>query len=237
MRVPVEVGDALASYVYVYLDPRNGQPFYIGKGKGNRLFSHLDDPMESEKVRRINELLAGGLEPQIDVLRYGLSDAEAALVEAAAIDLIGRPPLTNVVAGHHAQSFGRITSQEVIAMLTAKPVVVREAAILITINQLYRSGMSPQELYEATRGFWVVGPRREQAELALAVYQGVVREVYRIRAWHQAATLEYATRDAEANRGNGRWEFEGDIAEDVRDDYVGRSVGRGGQNPIRYVNV
>lgn len=41
-------------------------------------------------------------------------------------------------------------------MLTAKPVVVREPAILITINQLYRErGMSAQELYEATRGFWV----------------------------------------------------------------------------------
>ncbi|MGD0019956.1 MAG: hypothetical protein ABSD62_11935 [Candidatus Limnocylindrales bacterium] len=237
MRVPIEVGDALASYVYVYIDPRNGQPFYVGKGKGNRLFSHLDDQTESEKVRRIAELRAAGLEPQIDVLRYGLSDPEAGLVEAAAIDLIGRPPLTNIMAGHHAQSFGRVTSQEVIAMLTAKPVVVRERALLITINQLYRSGMSPQELYEATRGFWVVGPRREKAELALAVYQGVVREVYRIRAWHPAATLEYATRDAEANRGSRRWEFEGDIAEDVREDYVGRSVGKGGQNPIRYVNV
>jgi hypothetical protein len=237
MRVPVEVGDALASYVYVYIDPRNGQAFYVGKGKGNRLFSHLDDQTESEKVRRIAELRAAGVEPQIDVLRYGLSDTDAALVEAAAIDLIGRPPQTNVVAGHHTQSFGRITSQEVIAMLTAKPVVVREPAILITINQLYRSGMSPQELYEATRGFWVVGPRREKAELALAVYQGVVREVYRIRAWHQAATSEYATRDSEANRGSGRWEFEGEIADDVRDGYVGRSVGKGGQNPIRYVNA
>ena len=237
MRVPVEVGDALASYVYVYIDPRSHRPFYVGKGKGNRLFSHLDDQTESEKVRRIAEVRAAGLEPQIDVLRYGLSDTDAALVEAAAIDLIGRPPLTNIVAGHHAQSFGRITSQEVIAMLTATPVVVREPAILITINQLYRSGMSPQELYEATRGFWVVGPRRDKAELALAVYQGVVREVYRIREWHQAATLEYATRDAEANRGSGRWEFEGEIAMEVRDEYVGRSVGKGGQNPIRYVNA
>jgi hypothetical protein len=32
-------------------------------------------------------------------------------------------------------------------------------------------------------------------------------------------------------------EFEGGVAEDVRGDYVGRSVGKGGQNPITYVNV
>ena len=155
-----------------------------------------DDPPEGEKVRRIAELRAAGFEPRIDLLCYGLSDVEASLVEAVAIDLIGRPPLTNIMAGNHGHGFGRMTSHEVITMLTAKPVAVREPALLITINQLYRSGMSPLELYEATRGFWVIGPRREKVELALAVYQGVVREVYRIKAWHPAGTMTYETRDA-----------------------------------------
>ena len=243
MKVPGEVEDVFKSYVYVYIDPRDGKPFYIGKGKGDRLFSHLslishpDDPSEGQKVQRIAELKAAHLEPRIDLLCYGLSDAEARLVEAAAIDLIGRPPLTNLKAGDHSPGFGRITSHEAIVMLTAKPVVVREKALLITINRLYRSGMSPEELYEATRGSWVIGPRRAKVELALAVCQGVVREVYRIRAWHPAATLEYKTREAPINRGSVRWEFEGDVAEDVRGDYVDGSVGKGGQNPIRYVNV
>ena len=237
MKLPDEAADTLKSYVYVYIDPRDGHAFYVGKGKGNRLFSHLDDQSEGKKVRCIAELRAAGLEPRIDLLRYGLSDDQAALIEAAAIDLIGRPPLTNIVAGIHSQSFGRITSREVITMLTAKPVVVREPALLITINQLYRSDMSALELYEATRGFWVIGPRRDKVELALAVYQGIVREVYRIRAWYPAGTLDYQTRDVGVNRGSGRWEFEGEIAEDVRADYIDRSVGKGGQNPIRYVNV
>ena len=122
-------------------------------------------------------------------------------------------------------------------MLTAKPVVVRERALLITINRTYRSGMSGLELYEATRGFWVIGPRRDRVEVAMAVYQGVVREVYRIRAWYPAGTLSYETRDATPYRDSGRWEFEGEVAEDLRDAYVGYSVGKGGQNPIRYVNV
>jgi hypothetical protein len=243
MKVPYEAGETLKSYVYVYIDPRDERPFYIGKGKGGRLFSHLrliqqpDDPLESEKVRRIAELRAVDLEPRIDLVRYGLSDTEATLVEAVAIDLIGRPPLTNIMAGNHCRGFGRITSREVITMLTAKPVVVREPSLLITINRLYRSGMSPLELYEATRGFWVIGPRRERVELALAVYQGVVREVYRIRSWHPAGTLVYETRDAVPYRGGGRWEFEGEIAKDVRDHYIDRSVNKGGQNPIRYVNA
>lgn len=122
-------------------------------------------------------------------------------------------------------------------MQTAKPVVVREKALLMTINQLYRSDMTADELYEATRGFWVLGRRRDKAEIALAVYQGVVREVYRIRAWHPAGTLAYRTRNAAEFRGSGRWEFEGVVADDIRDAYVHGSVGKGGQNPIRYLNL
>ena len=105
LKVPYEAADALKSYVYVYIDPRDEKPFYIGKGKADRLFSHLrldpqpDDPSESKKVLRIAELRAAGVEPRIDLLCYGLSDPEASLVEAAAIDLIGRPPLTNIMAG------------------------------------------------------------------------------------------------------------------------------------------
>jgi hypothetical protein len=225
--------------VYVYSDPIDDKPFYIGKGQGNRVFSHLDDPSETAKTAKIRAIRAVGVEPRIDILRYGLSEAEAVLVEAAAIDLIGLHNLTNRVAGHHARSFGRIGSLDLIQMLQAKPSVVRHRAMLITINRLYRSDMSPEELYEATRGIWVIGLRRERAEYAMAVYQGIVREVYKIEKWHPAGTLPYRFRDAIAEdfKGSGRWEFEGHVASDVRDEYVGTSVGPGGQNPIRYVNV
>ena len=122
-------------------------------------------------------------------------------------------------------------------MLAAKPVKVCHKAILITINKLYRSDMTPLELYEATRGIWVVGTRKDKAEYAMAVYQGIIREVYRIGQWYPAGTLEYQTRDTSDFRDRGRWEFSGDVAQEIRDKYVGFSVGRSGQNPIRYVNV
>jgi len=223
--------------VYVYTDPRNGKPFYVGKGQGNRVFAHLDDPSDTDKTATIRAIQESGAEPQIDILRYGLTEAEASLVEASVIDLIGLPHLTNRVAGHHDRSFGRIGSTELVQMLSAKPVVVRHKALLITINRLYRSNMSNEELYEATRGIWKLGLRRENAEYGMAVYQGIVREVYRIESWHPAGTLPYKTRDAEKFNGSGRWEFEGSIASDIRDEYIGNSVGFGGQNPIRYKNI
>jgi len=230
-----DVTNALKYYVYIYVDPRTGQPFYVGKGRGDRMFAHLHGE-DSLKSRRIADIQAQGLEPKIDLLRYGLSEDQAHLVEAAAIDLLGLECLTNQVSGFHPTTFPRIDCQEVLSMLSAEPVLVRHPSILITINCLYRSGMTPLELYEATRGIWKVGDQRENIQYALAVYQGVVREVYRIHRWHPAGTLEYATRpELREFEGSGRWEFEGEVAQDIRELYVGRSVGRGNQNPIRYV--
>jgi hypothetical protein len=238
LKIEGEVAKILKSYVYVYIDPRNGKPFYIGKGKGNRLFSHLKEQSEIEKVARIAEIRQSGKEPRIEILRYGLSDSEARLVEAASIDLIGKSRLTNRMSGHHESSFGRITSQRVITMLTAKKVKVQHKAILLTINKLYRSDMSKEELYETTRGFWVAGEtRRNKVEYALALYQGIVLEVYRIKQWHPAGTLKYKYRDSSDPKNIDRWEFSGSIARDIRDEYIGFSVGKAGQNPIRYVNI
>ena len=37
---PVGVGEKLKFYVYRLIDPRNGETFYIGKGKNDRIFQH-----------------------------------------------------------------------------------------------------------------------------------------------------------------------------------------------------
>lgn len=227
----------LKSYVYLYIDPRDNQLFYIGKGVGNRLFSHLDDDKDSNKNQRIADIRKAGKEPVIDFLRYGLTDLEATLVEASAIDLVGLKNLTNIQSGHHARSYGRISSKEIIMMLTAKPIEVTHKAILITINKLYRSNMSASEILEATRGIWKIGKRREKAEYAMAIFQGIVREVFSVQSWHKAGTLNYEWRDFSNFKGSGRWEFEGHVAEDIREMYIGKSVGKSGQNPIQYKNI
>lgn len=100
--------------------------------------------------------------------------------------------------------------------------------------------MTLRELYEATRGVWKLGRRREGGKYAFAVFEGVVREVYAIDGWHPAGTLEYETRDEDL-AVEGRREFEGGLAiGTVRARYVGRSVAaylpKGSQNPVKYVN-
>lgn len=116
MKVTEEAGSSLKSYVYVYIDPFDDRPFYIGKGKGDRAFAHLRSRSESDKVEKIRKIRSRGEEPRVEFLRYGLTDAEACLVEAAAIDLIGKENLTNCISGHHSGSFGRTRSEELVTI-------------------------------------------------------------------------------------------------------------------------
>jgi hypothetical protein len=121
-------------------------------------------------------------------------------------------------------------------------VTVTEPAVLIRIRRTYDRKLSRQALYEVTRGVWKVGDRREQVELALAVFDGVVREVYLVDQWHPAGSTGYQTRPRKDVEIEGRWEFSGSVAlENVRSKYLDLSVAhyfaRGNSNPILYVNV
>ncbi|MFM9877515.1 MAG: LEM-3-like GIY-YIG domain-containing protein [Rhodoglobus sp.] len=234
--------ELLGYYVYVYTDPRSEDPFYVGKGKGNRAFSHLNDGSESAKVARIREIRDAGLEPRIEVLAFGLDEKTAFKVEAAAIDLIGFDRLTNAQIGHHARRFGRKSIDSIHAELGAAPIDRFEHnVVLIKINVTFddASRVSEMALYDATRGTWKLSATQaRRAEFALAVHGGVVREVYRIADWLPAGSTKYID-SARWVAVDGRWEFVGKVADDeVRNRYRWRSVAHlykpGAANPIMY---
>ena len=45
-----EIIKKMKYYVYLLSDPKTGEIFYIGKGQGNRVFSHLKDTSDNDKV-------------------------------------------------------------------------------------------------------------------------------------------------------------------------------------------
>src|SRR3954469_8400879 len=98
-----------------------------------------------------------------------------------------------------------------------------EKAVLIRISRTFRPGMSEAELYEKTRKWWVLNPRRDP-DWAFAVYAGRVLAVYRIDDWE---------RDAQS----GRWAFRGARDEEKTRHDAGTDVSehfpRGAANPIR----
>ena len=227
------VKEKLGYYVYFLRDPSNNEVFYIGKGKENRLFQHvlcsIENPESSDKISKIEEIHAKGNKVEHIVLRHGLSDDEAKLVEATLIDFVGKDHLSNVVKGYHSNDFGAKSPEEIEIMYGAKPCEIQEATLIININRLFKQTMTAEELYKATRASWVLGERRNKAKYAIASFRGIVREVYKIHEWEESSV-----------NGKTRWGFEGSVAEnDIREKYLHKSlekyIKKGAQNPIKYV--
>ena len=222
------VCERIGYYVYILKDPRNDSIFYVGKGKGNRLFQHvqcaLENATDNDKYNLIREIHKDGKEVEHFILRHGLEEKLSLEIESTIIDLLGIENLTNSVKGHDTWERGLKTVDEVFQHYDAKVVTFDEPCIIININRLYTRGISAQKLYDSTRASWIVGTKRDRAKFAIASYRGLVREVYEIEKWQP----------------NGdRWEFIGKVAEDViRDKYLNQSlenyIKKGGQNPIRY---
>lgn len=98
------MNDKSEYYVYVYIDPRNFEEFYYGKGTGDRKSAHLGTEGDSEKAERIKDIHKLGLQPIIKVIAKDLTENEAFLIEKTLIWKLGRN-LTNVSSGHFADKF------------------------------------------------------------------------------------------------------------------------------------
>lgn len=242
LAIPADVARKLGYYVYLLVNPLDDSIFYVGKGKGKRALAHLQDTRRSRKTEVLKRIRSAGMTPEIEILAHGLKDEEAAFrIEAGVIDALSLPAITNEIRGWETKKFGRLPLKDIVALYRKKKVTIKEPGIVIRINRLYRPGMTPTELYDATRGVWVVGPQREKAKYAFAIFGGVIREVYEIAQWLPAGST-LSTRPPGDVRAPGRWEFVGRLApERLRKQYLDRYVGhtfrQGNQNPISYVNI
>ena len=95
-------------YVYYLIDPRNNQPFYIGKGSGERLYAHVYEAKGPEakwknrlKCQRINSIIKSGQSVKYEKVAEEMLESEAYNLEAALITehgclMDGSGTLTNI---------------------------------------------------------------------------------------------------------------------------------------------
>lgn len=240
-----EVAAKIGWYVYRLIDPRNGETFYVGKGKGNRVFAHVrgalhpnaDEDRLDLKTRRIQQIRNLGLEVGHVIHRHGLSTStEAYLVEAAVMDAY--PGLSNIVNGHGSNDFGCANAVELVRAYTAETFTPKEPLILISIGQSAENG--DRSVYNSVRGFWKIKiANARKYKLVLAHVRGLVVGAYRPEQWLAATARNFPELSEDISDRCG---FIGKEATEVKSLYVDHRVPdvfrpKGAANPIKYVDV
>ncbi len=241
--------EKLRYYVYGLFHPDEPNwPFYIGKGSGNRVFSHaagqlLEEEFSTDSLSAKAEVIADikrcGKQVVQKIIRHDLSEKEALLVEAALIDLVNHikpETLRNQVSGHGVAE-GIIDAIDLATALRATPLQTEVRLLIVKIDRRWTKLVSkyeaehdipPADIFDAVRGDWKLSvSRANQAECVLAVARGLVRAAFVVDRWYDSGNEQ-------------RKRFDGRTAPDRCTDFIGQSVtglfSRGGQNPIRYLN-
>jgi hypothetical protein len=234
------VASKLQHYVYRLIDPRTGMTFYVGRGQGDRVFSHAagqEEPASEEdevalKAKTVRDIKNAGLEVQHIIHRHGMTEAAAREVESALIDAY--PGLTNLQGGFEG-SRGVMHAEEAIRLYEAEEAVFLHKVMLITVNW----SAEERELYEAVRYAWAISVERaREQEFVLAVRRGLIIGVFEAQEWLPATTVNFPMY---GNR-EGRFGFVGRQAPpQVWSLYAQKRVPaqyrkRGAASPIRYIS-
>lgn len=243
----VKAQKTLGYYVYGLFDPGTpAWPFYIGKGCGNRVFSHAkgdpvqgkDDDLLSQKSRKISKIRKSGGEVIHKIIRFSLSEEEAFKVEAALIDMVNHikpDTLKNEISGQGVAE-GFYDAKDLATSLCAQELDSDLPLLVIKIERRWSeliaehgsaSSIPLDSIYEATKGDWKLNiSRAQRAKCVLAVARGLVRAVFVPSGWRDAGNEE-------------RKVMTGQIDSTQFQVFVGTSVAhlfeRGNQNPIRYL--
>jgi hypothetical protein len=217
-KFSTEVIEILKYYVYRLVDPRNGQTFYVGKGKGDRVFAHAKGVLKETKtdyselkLKTIKEIIDLGLEVIHIIQRYGMDEDTAFEVESALIDAYAG--LGNVIHGHDSQ----VANAETIQMsLSTEPFEELSGDKFMIIKVRQDTVTELGNRYEATHRVWKVNPKKaNEYNVILSVTNGIVKDVYyRTKDWYPDSSWE------------GRYAFDKDdtIPAGVKEHYINKRI-------------
>ncbi|WP_231507368.1 MULTISPECIES: GIY-YIG nuclease family protein [unclassified Flavobacterium] len=178
--------EELKSYVYILIDPRDNKIFYVGKGYGNRVFSHINEaifnPSETEKLEIIRVIKIENLKVKHFIIRHGLEENEALIVESVLIDFLTFrdfaeiAKISNIVARHNSFNQGIKTVNECEILYNCEELKkenIEHTVLVININKTYDNKRKKKSenpvydrpnIYEATRGWWVLDKTEQKIQ-------------------------------------------------------------------------
>lgn len=180
------VVERIGYYVYGLIDPRDNKLFYIGKGKGNRVFNHekcaIENSTSNDKLDKIREIHSAGFEVIKKIFGHGYDELTAFAVEAVLIDEHWNE-LTNEVSGHHTEVNGIKSVEEIEEMYNCPKTILDPNDIFIALN-VNRSFDRNNDLYKESRSWWRINTKRaNKVDKILIVCKGIVRGVFENSSW------------------------------------------------------
>lgn len=150
----------LKSYVYLLIDPVTDEPFYVGKGKNDRVFDHINQEIKEEtenlKYQEIQRI--GSENVKHIIVRHGLSESAAFAVEASLNDTFRFIPSFhkfargNIQSGYNSIEKGLMSTNEIISIYNAEILdSINHDCIIININGTYKRGAGAYTIYTATK--------------------------------------------------------------------------------------
>jgi len=192
--------EQLGHYVYVLRNPIDGKVFYVGKGVGSRVLAHANgvldatDLPESMKVQTIQLIHAAGLDVESFIIQHGLaSDEHAFHTESAVYGILrlldeqsqhGLFTLTNLIQPPKFEDFGLMSVDDVLAIYgePADGSLIPHNSVFIKPTELWRKGMTREDLWEATRGWWPMNEYRlKSIRYVFAIPNFVIRAAWEVK--------------------------------------------------------
>lgn len=235
-----EVAEKLGFYVYRLIDPRNGETFYVGKGRGSRVLQHARDALKtsdrSDKLDRIREIIDADLEVGHIIHRHGIEDEKVAMeVEAAVMECF--PASHNVAKGRHSVGRGCAHLDQLVERYAAEEFVVERPLLLISVGKYDPRG--EKSLYDQVRGCWALTEKHaRRASLVLGHQRGLVKAAFMPVRWVPATVENFPWLEHD---DPGRIGFIGhEAAPEVADLYLRKRVPavfrqKGAANPVRFL--
>ena len=197
--------EKLGNYVYALRDPRDGKVFYIGQGKGNRLFDHFGQAetelwqsrIMSSKVLRILDIWSNDEDVDWTILAHHLEPEQINVVESVAIDVLGLSQngvCLNEVRGPHSS----MLSQDEIKSMGAAPINPTTPLSKVFLFSIKNGLADGRTTYDATRSAWYVKPElQELPAYAVGMKNGISVGAFQINSWassgekHEFQGIEY----------------------------------------------